>query len=75
MVLAAIGCQEKPVPIYNHASSVPKPARPVLPIVQPAALMCLDDETYKELLLRDTLRRQYAEKLEVLINESTVTNE
>jgi len=40
--------------------------RPVLPSISQDELSCLSDETYRKLELRDRLRRQYAEQLEVL---------
>ena len=46
------------------------PPRPVLPRIEAERLQCLDDATYRALVERDRLRREYAERLEALI-EST----
>ena len=46
------------------------PPRPILPRIEAERLQCIDDATYRALVERDRLRREYAERLEALI-EST----
>ncbi len=69
MLIAAIsagvsGCSLIPG-IAADTSGSNFPARPSLPPLDASELQCLSDDAYKRLLLRDQLRRQYAEQLEV----------
>lgn len=66
VILSLSGCAA--LGLSPDTSGAAFPARPILPVVDDAALKCLSDETYKKLLLRDQLRRQYAEQLEKLSN-------
>ena len=49
---------------------LPLPVRPVLPQLSADEAACLSDETYRRLVDRDRLRREYAEKLEVIIRST-----
>lgn len=63
MLLA--GCASKPTTF-----SLAKPPRPILPTIPAEQLECLPDDTYRAIVMRDSLRRWYAEELEAVI-EST----
>lgn len=43
------------------------PERPVLPPLSAEDVLCLSDDAYRRLVVRDRLRRQYAEGLEAII--------
>ena len=49
------------------AQPLPLLARPVLPRVAKKELACLLPDTYRRVVLRDRLRREYAEELEAII--------
>jgi len=46
--------------------------RPVLPAIAPAELECLSDDTYKTLVTRQRLLRQWGEELELIIMNTQV---
>lgn len=46
---------------------LPLPQKPLLPTINASSLQCLSDETYKNLVRRDVLRRQYSETLFTII--------
>lgn len=66
-VLIVAGCCAAP-----HYTSQPltKPVRPVLPAVHEGELACLPDDTYRRIVERERLRREYAEKLEAIIQST-----
>jgi hypothetical protein len=68
MIIVAVvipGCS--PQPTRYVSEPLPLPVRPVLPALSANDIACLSDDTYKRLLARDLLRRQYAEELEAII--------
>lgn len=65
MCLLLAGCATKPTTFY-----LSKPARPILPTIDATALECLSDDTYRAIVMRDSLRRWYAEELEAIINST-----
>ena len=52
------------------AEDLPLPDRPVLPRLTPGELQCLSEDAYYRLMMRDMLRRQYAEELETIIRST-----
>lgn len=67
VLLAAVlsACAGTPETRYR-TQPLPCPERPLLPRIEAAALACLDDDTYRRLVERQRLRREYAEELEAL---------
>lgn len=65
MLAAALsGCTP---PVRQVGQPLPLPERPLLPRVYEAELMCLSEETYRRVVERERLRREYAEILEIII--------
>lgn len=62
------GCAQQPIQYVTNPLTLP--VRPVLPALTQDDAQCLSDEAYKKLVRRDMLRRQYAEKLEVIIQST-----
>ncbi len=62
IALTQSGCSTFKGLIDSSGSSFP--ARPALPVIEAHELSCLNERTYRRLLMRDQLRRQYAEMLE-----------
>lgn len=54
-------------PDNHRLTELPMPARPILPIISAEELQCLPEETYRALVTRQRLMREYAEELEVII--------
>lgn len=52
--------------VYVH-TELPLPEPPVLPIVKGEEMMCLSERVYEDLVVRDTLRRRYAEECVAII--------
>jgi hypothetical protein len=46
------------------------PVRPLLPSVRAEDLMCLTPDTYRRVVQRDRMRRNYAEELEAIIRST-----
>lgn len=65
IAFALSGCGAAPV--RQVSQPLPLPERPLLPRVYEAELMCLSDETYRRVVERERLRREYAEILETII--------
>lgn len=65
LITAGSGCAAPEVRYVIEP--LPLPARPVLPAIGEAELMCLSDDAYHRLVERERLRREYAEKLEEII--------
>lgn len=66
MLLALSNCTS----VQYVSQPLPLPARPVLPVVYQGDLSCLSDETYARIVERERLRREYAERLEVIIQST-----
>lgn len=68
LAVLLVGCVSTPEPVIIYRTTpLPMPERPVLPVVDPEELGCLSDEAYERLLMREQLRRNYAEQLETII--------
>jgi hypothetical protein len=63
--LLLAGCAHNPTTFY-----LSKPARPILPTIDATALECLSDNTYKAIVMRDAMRRWYAQELEAIIDST-----
>jgi hypothetical protein len=63
--LLLTGCATKRNTFY-----LTKPPRPVMPAIEASQLECLSDETYRAIVMRDSLRRWYAEELEAVIDST-----
>jgi len=46
------------------------PPRPNLPTIKESELQCLTSDTYKKLVERDRLRKNYAETCEAVVNST-----
>jgi len=69
LVLTAIsGCQWLPERVEFVCPPIPETVRPVLPRISADELQCLGDDTYRKLMNRETIRREYAEDLEAIIH-------
>lgn len=67
-ILTGSGCAPWRAPDVHYVTEpLPLPERPVLPRLTEDDLMCLSDDAYARLMLRDLRRRQYAEELESII--------
>jgi hypothetical protein len=64
LAAALAGCTP---PVRQVSQPLPLPERPLLPRVYDAELSCLSDETYRRVVERERLRREYAETLETII--------
>lgn len=67
MLLLAAALSGCTPPVRQVSQPLPLPERPLLPRVYEAELMCLSDETYRRVVERERLRREYAEILETII--------
>ena len=67
LAAALSGCTS---PVRQVSQPLPLPARPLLPRVYEAELACLSDESYRRLVERERLRREYAETLETIIRST-----
>ncbi len=67
LAITGSGCSSTTQKAQYQMIALPLPARPALPIIQPMELECLSDETYRALVKRQRLMREYAEELEVII--------
>lgn len=65
ILLGSSGCT---APHARGISDLPPPVRPQLPTVAARDLQCLTPDTYKTMVMRERLLRQYAEELETVIN-------
>lgn len=63
IILPGCGLQ----PTHAISEPLPLPVRPLLPALSASDIACLSDDTYKRLVIRDRLRREYAEELEAII--------
>jgi len=63
------GCATR---IEYQTLPLPIVPRPVLPAIAPAELECLSDDTYKTLVTRQRLLRQWGEELELIIMNTQV---
>ena len=62
------GCAPVPARIITIPANVmAPPSEPILPKISSEALECLSDEAYEDLVIRDTLRKQYSERLYQII--------
>jgi len=68
VLLSALLCVGGCTKVIREPICLQKPERPALPAVSEPSLQCLSTDTYRNLTLRDTLRRQYAEKLELIVD-------
>lgn len=64
--LSLSGCATKPTYIVRPVE-LPIPARPTLPHVEGASLMCLSDDAYTALVKRERAIKSYAAQLEAVI--------
>lgn len=64
-VVGVAGCATEPRYVTTPLS---RPERPVLPRVYQSELMCVPDEAYRRQVERERLMREYAEKLEAIID-------
>lgn len=64
--LALSGCAHDPIYIVPRLDLPPAPVLPTVPADQ---LACLPDDAYEALVVRDALRRGYAEQLRAIIEE------
>lgn len=69
-LLLLAGCASAPPQVRYLSTPLPLPPRPVLPALPGAELQCLSDATYRDLVRRDRLRRDYAEQLEAIIRST-----
>jgi len=65
-LLALSGCITRPVYLYPEIT-IPEP--PTLPTIAADQLVCLTDEAYEALAVRDARRKAYAEQLRAIIEE------
>ena len=70
VVLVLPACSPTPVRYVSHP--LPLPVRQTLPAVSAEELSCLSGDTYRRLVDRDRLRREYAEELEVIIGATRI---
>lgn len=47
---------------------LPKPVKPVLPVINAGAVACLSDAAYADIVERDRLRKNYAEECIAIID-------
>lgn len=74
LVIAAlllVGCAQPLV----KPMDLDRPARPTLPTVKASELQCLDPDTYRRLVRREQIRRDYCEKLETTIDAARGNDE
>lgn len=64
--LALSGCAHDPIYIVPRLDLPPPP---VLPTVPADEMVCLTDEAYEALAVRDARRKAYAEQLRAIIEE------
>lgn len=62
------GCAQPEVRYITRPLDLP--VRPILPGIKPAEFGCLDRDTYRRLVERERLRRNYAEELEAVIRST-----
>lgn len=62
--LALAGCATQPVFVYPE---LPVPPEPPLPKIPAAELVCLSDDAYEALVVRDATRKAYADRLRAII--------
>lgn len=67
IAFALSGCAQ---PTRHVSQPLPLPERPLLPRVYEAELSCLSAETYRRVVERERLRREYAETLEIIIRST-----
>ncbi len=69
VLLASCSCE----PVTVDPVKLPIPTKPVLPIIQPAALACLSQTTYAKLAEREARIVDYAQQCQAVL-ESTQSN-
>jgi hypothetical protein len=67
MALIAFALSGCAAPVRQVSQPLPLPERPLLPRVYESELACLSDESYRRIVERERLRREYAETLETII--------
>jgi len=70
LVLLLSACSQP----LRQAVPLERPERPLLPRLTSEDLQCLSTDAYLRLVARDTLRRQYAERLEIIIDSTRESN-
>lgn len=65
LVFLLAGCTSNPSSFH-----LTKPPRPVLPTLTDADMACMDNDAYNRLIMRDRMRRWYAESLEAVIDST-----
>jgi len=65
IALLLTGCASKPSTFY-----LTKPPRPVLPTWELAEMECLPKELRDRMVMRDAMRKWYAESLEAVIDST-----
>ena len=63
--VALCACATNPATFY-----LSRPERPILPAVSGDDLQCLTDDVYRRIVMRDAMRRWYAEELESIIDST-----
>ena len=66
-ILLLAGCVTR---VEHKPVTLGKPSKPELPLVQGQALACLTDASYEALVKRDALLKEYAKKLEAVIDQN-----
>ena len=58
-------CATNPATFY-----LSRPERPILPALEASEIACLADDVYRRIVMRDAMRRWYAEELESIIDST-----
>ena len=65
LCVALCACATNPATFY-----LSRPERPILPNVDASEIACLADDVYRRIVIRDAMRRWYAEELESVIDST-----
>lgn len=68
LMLILCACQSRPLGA-PYAIDLPIPPEPVLPVINESELECISDNTYKQLVIRDIVRKYYAKTLRAMLEQ------